>query len=272
MATRLAGPLSRSTVVTFDDKDSLHAGHYLRRLIRMRISPVRLPRLLGTLVMAFAPYESLPLIGAAKLFTGMAIRLAYRWATGQVIADPSNRAVLLWSTTSRSAGRPALYRELFGILFATLVGIALIVVNNAILLLPLGVLLVVAGIATKWVVDILLAVIGTRLLMIGWRLIRSYRSEVTLSALLPPTPTPRWRIDFLAAVPARRGHGGTLLDAFLRQADERDTEVVLHCQKRNVAFYRRHGFQLLLVRCPDDQRLMLRQVRRTHARSGGHSR
>ena len=239
----------------------------------MRISPVRLPRLLGTLVMAFAPYEPQPLIGAARLFTGMAIRLAYRWASGQVIADPSNSAVLLWSSTSRREGRPVPYRELLGILLATSVGIALVVLNNTILLLPLGVLLVVAGIATKWVADILLAVIGIRLLMISWQAFRSYRSEVALSARLPSPSTPRWRIDFLAAVPARSGHGGTLLDAFLRQADERGAEVVLHCQRRNVAFYRKHGFQLLPVECPGDQCQMLRQPRRGgHATSGGHSR
>ncbi len=238
----------------------------------MRISPVRLPRLLGTLVMAFAPYEPLPLLGAAQLFSGMAIELAYRWATGQVIADPTNRAVLLWSTTSRGEGRRWLYRELLGVLLATFVGIGLVVVNNTILLLPLGVVLVSAGISTQWVADILLAVIGTRLLMIGWRAFQSYRSEVALTARLPSASSPRWRIDFLAATPIRSGYGGPLLDAFLHQADERGAEVVLHCERRSVAFYRKHGFQLLPVECPGDKRLMLRQARSAHAPLSGHPR
>ena len=234
----------------------------------MGISPVRLPRLLGTLVMAFAPYEPLPLLGAAQLFSGMAIQLAYRWATGQVVADPSNRAVLLWSITSRGERRRWLYREPFGVLCATVVGIGLVVINNTILLLPLGVVLVLAGVSARWVTDILLAIIGTRLLMIGWVALRSHRSEVALTGRLPTATRPRLRIDLLAAAPARSGRGGPLLDAFLRQVDEGGAEVVLHCERRNVAFYRKHGFQLLPVTCPGDQHLMFRQARRVHATSG----
>jgi GNAT superfamily N-acetyltransferase len=238
----------------------------------MRISPVRLPRLLGTLVMAFAPYEPLPLLGAAQLFSGMAIELAYRWATGQVIADPTNRAVLLWSMTSRGVGRRRLCRELSGVLVATVVGICLVVINNTILLLPLGVMLVSVGAPTGWVADVVLAVIGMRLLVIGWRAAGSYRNEVALTARLPSAATPRWRIDFLAATPARSGYGGLLLDTFLRQADERGAEVVLHCERRNVAFYRKHGFQLLPVNCPGDQHLMVRHVRTVSGHPGGHPR
>ena len=52
-----------------------------------------------------------------------------------------------------------------------------------------------------------------------------------------------------------------MLDAFLGHADESGAEVVLHCERRNVAFYRRHGFQLLAVKAPGDQHLMLRQAR-----------
>src|SRR5580658_7481650 len=141
----------------------------------MRISPIRLPKLLGILVMAFAPYEPLPLLGAAQLFSGMAIQLAYRWATGQVVADPTNRAVLLWSVTSKGLARHWLYREPFGVLLASFVGIGLVVVNYTILLLPLGVVLVWVGISTQLVADIVLAVIGMRLLIIGWRAIQSHR-------------------------------------------------------------------------------------------------
>ncbi len=238
----------------------------------MRISPVRLPRLLGTLVMGFAPYEAQPLLGAAQLFSGMAIQLAYRWATGQVVAAPSNKAVLLWSTTSGRSGRLWLCRELFGVLTAISVGITVVVINNTILLLPLGVLLVAADISTKVVADIAMAVVGVRLLMIGGRAFQSYRSEVALTAFLPSPRTARWRIDFLAAVPARSGHGGPLLDAFLHQADQRGVEVVLHCEKRNIAFYRKHGFRLLPVEHPGGQRLMLRPAVNANGRSGAHPR
>ena len=234
----------------------------------MRVSPVRLPRLLGTLVMGFAPFEPLPLLGAAQLFTGMAIELAYRWANGQMVASAENSAVLLWSRTTRGVGRRWYYRELFGILVATVVGITLVLVCNTVLFLPLGVLLVAAGVATRWVTDIVLGLIGARLCVIGWRAVRSFRSEVALSAGLPEPRSQRWRIDFLAAVPARSGNGGRLLDTFLRQADEEGAEVVLHCERRNVAFYRKHDFRLLQMKCPGDHRLMQRRPQTAQATSG----
>ena len=77
----------------------------------MGVSPTRLPRLLVVVVMAFAPFEARPLLGAAELFPGMAMQLAYGWATGRVIADPSDKAVLLWSVASRRGAHPSIWRR-----------------------------------------------------------------------------------------------------------------------------------------------------------------
>ena len=73
--------------------------------IPMRISPSRLPRLLGVLVIAFAHFEDRPLLGAVELFRGLSMQLAYRWATGQIMAAADDRAVLLWSVAFRSEER-----------------------------------------------------------------------------------------------------------------------------------------------------------------------
>lgn len=45
----------------------------------MRISPARLFKLLGVIVIAFAQYEARPLLGAVEPFRGIAMQLAYRW-------------------------------------------------------------------------------------------------------------------------------------------------------------------------------------------------
>ncbi len=215
--------------------------------------------------MAFAPYEPLPLLGAARLFSGMAIELVYRWASGQLWADPDSKAVLLYSQTTRVEDRRQSLREIIAVVCATVVGTVLVSLANTVLLLPLGVILVASGVPARWVTDILLGIIGVRLVVIGWRATRAYQSERSLAARLPRASGLRWRIDFLAAVPARSGHGGHLLDAFLREADKRRAEVVLHCEARNIGFYRKHGFRVLLADCPGRQHLMARSP-------GGHHR
>jgi GNAT superfamily N-acetyltransferase len=225
----------------------------------MRISPARVPRLLGVLVIAFAPYEDRPLLGAAELFRGIAIQLSYRWAAGQIVADQQNRAVLLWSVAFGTP-RP-IHRQLLGVLMATSVGIALLIVGNGLLLIPLGLIFVAIGVGSRVVIDIGLGIIGARLLVTSWRAFLAYQNESMLTARLPAPATLRWRIDYLAAVPPRSGQGGKLLDGFLDHADENGAEVVLHCQMPTVAFYRRHGFHLVGGRRPDGQSLMLRPAR-----------
>jgi hypothetical protein len=228
----------------------------------MEISPTRLPRLLGILVVAFAPYEPRPLLGAVELFPGMAIRLVHRWVTGRLVADSHRRAVLLWSEVGVQRLR---FRELVGVLAAASTGIAVVIFNCTILLLPLGVVLVALGAATSVIVDVVLVVIGVRLLTISWRTFRSYRAKLALTARLPSPSSLRWRIDFLAAVPSREGFGSRLLDEFVCRADECGAEIVLHCDGRNVSFYRHFGFHLVAVESPGGQRLMLRRA--TAARS-----
>lgn len=225
----------------------------------MRISPARLPRLLGVVVIAFAQYEARPLLGAVELFRGIAIQLAYRWATGRVVADPSDRSVLLWSVVSRAERDRNVSLELCGILAATAVGCVLVVISSAILLLPLCALLVAVGADGEVVAGVGFAVVGLRWLMTCWRAFHSYQNEQKLMAQLPETSAPRWRIDYLAAIPARSGLGGRVLDLFLGYADESGAEVVLHCERHNVGFYRRHGFHLTPTARSGNQRAMLRK-------------
>ena len=223
----------------------------------MRVSPVRLPRLLGVVVIAFAQFEDRPILGAVELFRGLAIQLAYRWATGRIVADPDNRAVLLWSD-SLDWERRYLARELIGVLTATLVGIVMLAITSALLVVPLGVALSLAGVDRSVVVGIGLAVIILRWLVTCRRALRSYLSERTLATRLPAATSVRWQIDYLAAIPARSGYGGHLLDLFVHRADRCGAEVVLHCDRRNVPFYRRHGFCDASPRDSGDQRVMWR--------------
>jgi|GEM_PF-2586528 GNAT superfamily N-acetyltransferase len=231
------------------------------------ISPALLPRLLCVIVMAFAPYEARPLVGAVKLFRGTAIQLSYRWATGQLVADPTGRAVLLWSAPSQSGTSRSLCRQLLGVVTATMVGVVLVLVCNGVFLLPLVIALIVVGVAVSPVVVAGLCIVGASLIITCWRGLLAHRIERELNARLPRPSGVRWRIDCLAAVPARSGHGGRLLDAFLDRADACDAEVVLHCIPRNVAFYRRHGFHVAAGDCPDGQRLMLRRARSPRPRT-----
>ncbi len=229
----------------------------------MRIAQARLPRLAGVVVMAFAPYERRPLPGAVDLFRGVAIQLAYRWSNRQVLAEACDRAVLMWSVAHGGGHRQPLRPEVLGVLTAISVGTALLMIGNALLFVPVGVVLRAAGVTPQVVVDVVAAAVGVRLLLIVWRALRAYQNDTALMSLLPSPSVTRWRIDYLAAVPAGQGHGGRLLEEFLGHADDHDVEVVLHCPARNVAFYRHHGFHLVNVGCTGDQRLMLRDARST---------
>ncbi len=226
----------------------------------MRISVARLPRLLGVVVMAFAPYEPRPLVGAVQLFRGIAIEIAYRWPTGQILAADDDRAVILWSPASFGGDRRDLWSELLGVVVATAVGSAIVIAGILLLVLPIAVLLVVVGIDGEVVAVAALCLVAASLLVTCWRAYVAFRHEQSLTARLPQSESRRWRVDFLAALPSGRGHGGRLLDEFLAEADRRRAEVVLHCDVRNVTFYRRHGFRTVDGACPGGQHLMLRDV------------
>ena len=178
----------------------------------------------------------------------------------------NGRAVLLWSEAGKRDERLPHVRDVLGVLAAVIVGIGLIVFNCLILLLPVVLVLVAVGAPTKLIVSVVLLVVALRALITCWRAFRTYQNKLALTAGLPSPTGLRWRIDFLAAVPARNGNGGGLLDLFLTHADQCGAEVVLHCDARNVAFYRHHGFHLISIRSSGGQHLMLRHGRRVPPR------
>ena len=152
----------------------------------MRISPVRLPRLLGTLVIAFAPYEPLPLLRGrpALLRNGHPTGLSMGHRPGGGGSNQQSSPALVHDLPRRGAPL-ALPGAVRGAVCHRRRDRPRGHPTTRSSCLPLGVVLVLAGIATKWVAEIVLAVIGTRLLMIGRRALRSYRSEVTLTGRLP---------------------------------------------------------------------------------------
>ena len=229
----------------------------------MQISLARLPRLLGVLVFAFAPSEPRPLLAAVELFRGFAIQLSYRWGAGRVFADASNQAVLLWSVSNDRWNRRRAARETEGVLSAVAVGIMLFIAGNMLLLLFVRGGLDVFGASRSTKATVPFAILIVRLSFTMWRAVQAYRHHAAIAALLPPASGPRWRIDFLAATPARAGHGGRLLSEFLELADSADAEVVLNCDSSNLSFYRHHGFHFSEGRCPGGQRLMTRQAATT---------
>lgn len=239
----------------------LSASRHRADVMGVVIAPARLRRLLSVLVVGFALAESWPLLKAVELFRGMSIQLAYRWPIGQIAADPADQAVLLWSTRFAAGGKRSLGRQLCGVLAATVTGVVLVLIGNAMLLLPLHALLSVAGVGATTIVELSLAIVGGRLLGSLCRAIRAYRHDAAVMSVLPPPTVTRWRIDYLAAAPPRRGHGGRLLDEFLSQADEHDAEVVLHCVADLVSFYRRHGFELAAREAVRGQYAMVRAAR-----------
>lgn len=227
-----------------------------------------MPRLLMVLVLAFAPYEARPMLAAAEMFRGMAIQLSYRWAAGKIIAEPSDRAVLLWSDCGRRTRRD-LPREVLAVSVSVATGLVLFVASNLLLLLSLTAALRSAGVSAGTVSNIRFGVVALRLAVTFCRAVHAYRHDSRLMARLPQHRGVRWRIDLLAASPEGSGHGRQLLHRFLEQADAADAEVVLNCDSRNVTFYRHYGFELAADRDSGSQFVMRRPPiadRRTAAR------
>lgn len=224
----------------------------------------RLPTALGVLVVAFAPYERRPDLGSARLVRGMAQQLAYRWPNGQVLLDDAGTSALLWS---RPGGAPSpLLRRAAGVLVAVGVGLALVVVANGLLLLPLAGLLCLLGRGGD-VPDVAAAVVGLRLALTAGCAVRAYRHALAVQARLPAATGARVRVDYLGAVPAHRGHGGRLLHRFLLLADELDAEVVLDCDRDLTPFYRRHGFHLVDGHLRSGPEVMVRRRRSERGRA-----
>ena len=212
------------------------------------------------LVLGFAPYEPRPLLAAAELFRGMAIQLSYRWGAGRVFAEPADRAVLLWTVCGPRGRRQAL-REMVGVLTSVMTGIVLFVASNALLFLIVGEVLDAFGTSPETVSAVRLGIVAFRLSVTLWRAWHAYLHDARLAVDLPEQRGPRWRIDLMAASPARAGHGRELLSRYLAQADAADAEVVLNCDSRNLSFYRHQGFLLAAERGAGGQLLMIRPAR-----------
>jgi hypothetical protein len=224
----------------------------------------RLPTALGVLVVAFAPYERRPEVGSVRLVRGMAQQLAYRWPNGQVLLDDAGTAALLWS---RPGGPPSpLLRRAAGVLAAVAVGLALVVVANGLLLLPLAGLLCLLGLGA-YVQGVALAVVGLRLALTAGCAVRAYRHSLGVERRLPAATGARIRVDYLGAAPAGRGHGGRLLGRLLLVADELDAEVVLDCDRGLTPFYRRHGFHLVDGHLRHGPEVMVRRRRSERGRA-----
>jgi hypothetical protein len=229
----------------------------------VHVSPNRLPRLLGVLVMAFAESEAHGLYSALALLRGFAIQLSYRWGLGTVLATDDNRAVLLWSPVRHSHRDMGRLRGTVAMLAGVATGVSLFLLSNIILLTPLSFVLHVLGISTYTVGIVVVAV---RLLMTFIRACRAYLHDNRLLACLPRSATRRWRLDYVAAFPTGAGRGTRLLTDFLRFADERDAEVTLNCDPDLVAYYRRHGFRRIETPMAG-QVLMLRQAKSVRRKS-----
>ena len=130
------------------------------------------------LVIAFAQYEERPLLGAVELFRGLSMQLAYRWATGRVVAGTDERAVLLWSVAFRCEARRSLLREALGLLTATRSGWSSWPSPVPFCSFPSRLPLVFTGEHAKIIVGVGLAIVILRWLMASWRAVRSYRNEL----------------------------------------------------------------------------------------------
>lgn len=197
------------------------------------------------------------MLAAAEMFRGMAIQLSYRWAAGKVIAEPSDRAVLLWSECRRKRGRD-LPREALAVLVSVTTGVVLFVASNLLLLLTVSEALDALGVSAGTISNVRFGIVAFRLTVTFWRAVSAYRHDSRLMARLPGQTGVRWRIDLLAASPEGSGHGRELLRRFLERADTADAEVVLNCDSRNVTFYRHYGFELDAERDSGSQFLMSR--------------
>lgn len=224
----------------------------------VHVSVRRLPKLTVVLVLGFAEAEAHGLYSALELFRGFAIQIAYRWALGAVVAADGDRAVLMWSPVGPSRSAVEWIRRTVGMVLAVLVGLALFALSNLVLIMPFRLVLGAVGVSTDTVQDVCVGILGVRLLVTLWRALRAYLHDANLQWHTPASRHLQWRLDYMAAVPARRGSGSALLRTFLAAADRQDVEVVLNCQPPLVPFYRRHGFRVARSEL-NGQQIMTRQ-------------
>ena len=185
-----------------------------------------------------------------ELCRGYAIQASFRWVSGQILILP-NKAVLLWSdlpSDGRKMTARSLTRTLLATAFATLVGVVLVVISNAILMLPVGLALKALGGSASLIALVAISITGFRLALTGWRASQAYALERRRETLMSSGPGPaRRRIDLMGARDRGKGHGGLLLDHFVRECDEVGATIFLVTEPHNERFYRRHGLRRLSV-------------------------
>ena len=208
---------------------------------RVSVRARKLPGAVFCLAVALSRGEKNELLQIAQFVRGLAIQTAYRAVCDELLV--SDQATVLYSHLDRS--RASLVRTVTGVVAATLVGLALFLASNALLMLPVGALMRLAGADNDLVADTALAVAGVRLTWTAYRAVKSYALERRRQKLLPTVSgQPRWRLDLMGATPPRCGHGAALLREFVALSDAAGATVYLVTEPHNRAFYRRAGFHV----------------------------
>ncbi|MDQ6648658.1 MAG: hypothetical protein M3Z02_00830 [Actinomycetota bacterium] len=208
-------------------------------------------RLSMVLALAMSQFEPRPLLRTVEMFRGYALQVVARRVTGHVLATPNNTAVLVWSEVRAAPGQRLLSRAARGtrnamaVLAATCVGLALFLASNALLIVPIQMLMNAVGLSAYVPLVALVIAVG-RLSLTLARALAAYRLERRREQFLLPVGTaPIWRLDLLGAAPAGRGYGGELTRVFVERADHAGAVVYLVTDKSNRSFYRRHGFRVV---------------------------
>lgn len=202
-----------------------------------------LPSAVVSLAMALSRGERRELLQIAQFVRGLSIQISYRFVTGEILAEPG-KATLLFSRLDRRQIHPL--RLALAVLTATLVGLTLFLVSNALLLLPVSLVLHALGAGPDVIGWVALGVAAVRLSWTAFRALMTYalerRREQAMAAV---GDRPRWRLDLMGSTPPGAGHGSRLLREFVRQSDAAGATVYLVTEPHNRAFYRRAGFHAI---------------------------
>lgn len=230
----------------------------------MRVGLARLPRLLTTLVLAFALEDPESPLAVALLCRGRLVQLVQRWASRQLLADDRDRAVLLWYV---ERGQVPWRRRLAGAGAGVVAGALGFMTAGLVVASVVHAISRLLGATVEEGVASGAGVFLVRLSALAWWAVRAFRTTRTFERCLPPTTdAPRWWLDYVAAVPARRGHGSALVRRFLALADEQGAEVALRCRPPLVPYYRRFGFEQVTAHVVAPHCVMLRRPHRSGPR------
>jgi hypothetical protein len=193
--------------------------------------------------MALSRGERREQLQIAQFVRGLAIQVTYRFVRRELLVVPG-RATLLYSRLDRP--RCGILRSAAAVAAATFAGLALFVLSNTLLLLPVTVALRAGGAGTNLTSAIALTIVVIRLGWTATRAVRTYLLEWQREKHLPRVgEQPRWRLDLMGATPAHCGNGTTLLRELVHLSDAAGATVYLVTEPHNRAFYRRGGFHLV---------------------------